>query len=103
MSKLHQYDFFYGAILNTIISQNPDACPTLLEIGEEKSVYKVTTNSSEKDMIVFCKYATVKDNKSDNYKSWTFAFSDTDKDCIKKYHDKKYPVLIFMQRTKSLS
>lgn len=78
MSKLHQYDFFYGAILNTIISQNPDACPTLLEIGEEKSVYKVTTNSSEKDMIVFCKYATVKDNKSDNYKSWTFAFSDTD-------------------------
>lgn len=95
MSKLHQYDFYYGAILNTIISQNPDACPTLLEIGEEKSVYKVTTNSSEKDIIVFCKYATVKDNKSDNYKSWTFAFSDTDKDCIKKYHDKKYPVLIF--------
>ena len=35
-----------------------------------------------------------KNNKSDNYKSWTFAFSDTDKDCIKKYHDKKYPVLI---------
>lgn len=95
MSKLHQYDFFYGAILNTIISQNPDACPTLLEIGEEKSVYKVTTNSSEKDIIVFCKYATVKDNKSDNYKSWTFAFSDMDKDCIKKYYDKKYPVLIF--------
>lgn len=95
MSKLHQYDFYYGAILNTIISQNPDACPTLLEIGEEKSVYKVTTNSSEKDIIVFCKYNTVKDNKSDNYKSWTFAFSDTDKDCIKKYHDKKYPVLIF--------
>ena len=94
MAKLHQYDFYYGAILNTIISQNPDACPTLLEIGEEKSVYKVTTNSSEKDIIIFCKYATVKNNKSDNYKSWTFAFSDTDKDCIKKYHDKKYPVLI---------
>ena len=90
MAKLHQYDFYYGAILNTIISQNPDACPTLLEIGEEKSVYKVTTNSSEKDIIIFCKYATVKNNKSDNYKSWTFAFSDTDKDCIKKYHDKKY-------------
>lgn len=48
MSKLHQYDFYYGAILNTLISQNPDACSTLLEIGEEKSVYKVTTNSSEK-------------------------------------------------------
>mgnify|MGYP003251084558 CR=1 FL=1 len=63
MSKLHQYDFYYGAILNTIISQNPDACPTLLEIGEEKSVYKVTTNSSEKDIIVFCKYTTVKDNR----------------------------------------
>ena len=67
MAKLHQYDFYYGAILNTIISQNPDACPTLLEIGEEKSVYKVTTNSSEKDIIIFCKYATVKNNKSDNY------------------------------------
>lgn len=55
MAKLHQYDFYYGAILNTIISQNPDACPTLLEIGEEKSVYKVTTNSSEKDIIIYLK------------------------------------------------
>ena len=95
MSKLHQYDFYYGAILNAILSKNPDACPTLLEIGEKRSVYKITTNSSEKDIIIFCKYAMIKDNKSDKYKSWTFGLSDTEKECIAKYHDNNYPVLIF--------
>lgn len=95
MPKLHRYDFFYGAILNTILSRNPDACPTLIELNEEKSVYKITTNSSEKDMIIFCKYASNKDNKSDKYKSWLFAFSDSEKECINKYHDNNFPVLIF--------
>lgn len=42
------------------ISKIQMLCPTLLEIGEEKSVYKVTTNSSEKDIIIFCKYAISK-------------------------------------------
>lgn len=95
MPKLHQYDFYYGAILNTILSQNPDACPTLLEVGEKRSVYKITTNSSEKDIIIFCKYAMIKDNKKDKYKSWTFGLSDSEKECIDKYHDNNYPVLIF--------
>lgn len=94
MGEIKQYDFYYGAIINIILSKNPDATPTLVEKTENRGVYKITTNTS-KDSIIFCKYASEKDNKSRNYRSWGFAFSETDKKVLKKYYDKKFPVLIY--------
>lgn len=32
MAEVKQYNFYYGAILNIILSKNPDASPTLLEM-----------------------------------------------------------------------
>lgn len=94
MAEVKQYDFYYGAILNIILSKNPDASPTLLEATEKRGMYKITTNTS-KDSIVFCKYASEKGNKNKDYRSWGFSFSDEDKKALKKYYDKKMPVLLY--------
>lgn len=57
MGEIKQYDFYYGAIINIILSKNPDATPTLVERTENRGIYKITTNIS-KDSIIFCKYAS---------------------------------------------
>lgn len=95
MKKLRQYHFWYGAILNAIFECNEDAIPTLLEATDKRGVYKIITNTSKKEYVVFCKHAFQKDNKSQTYDSWIFKFSDEDKACLKKYYDENYPVFIY--------
>lgn len=96
MKKLKQYHFWYGAILNAIFECNEDAIPTLLEATEKRGVYKIITNTSKKEYVVFCKHAFQKDNKNKTYSSWIFKFSEEDKKCLKKYYDQGYPVFIYL-------
>lgn len=95
MKKLRQYHFWYGAILNAVFECNKDAIPTLLEATDKRGVYKIITNTSKKEYVVFCKHAFQKENKSQTYDSWIFKFSNEDKECLKKYYDKNYPVFIY--------
>ena len=47
MGRVLKANFYYGAILTTILQKNPDAIPTLiLADGESKQIYKMITNSS---------------------------------------------------------
>lgn len=95
MKKLNQYHFYYGAILNAVLECNLDASPTLLEVTDKRGVYKIITNTSKREYIMFCKYAFQQDNKTKNYQSWKFYFSEKDKKCLQKYYDEKYPVFIY--------
>ena len=41
MGRVLKANFYYGAILTTILQKNPDAIPTLiLADGESKQIYK---------------------------------------------------------------
>ena len=61
MGRVLKANFYYGAILTTILQKNPDAIPTLiLADGESKQIYKMITNSSKHEYILFFKYASIR-------------------------------------------
>ena len=74
MSKLKEADFYYGAILSTLL--NNKICPVLIEGGADRQVYDFTTD--HKDFRLFVKYRSVPTTKAQDYNSWQFVFSDSD-------------------------
>lgn len=82
MSRLREADFYYGAILSTLL--NNGVCPMLIEGGTDRRVYDCTTNKNEFRM--FVKYRSLPINtKKEGYYSWQFVFSDKDIDEIKNF------------------
>lgn len=82
MSRLREADFYYGAILSTLL--NNGVCPMLIEGGTDRRVYDCTTNKNEFRM--FAKYRSSPINtKKEGYYSWQFIFSDKDIDEIKLF------------------
>lgn len=94
MSKLKQINFFYGAILNAILEKNPDCSPTLiLADNDTRQVYKVLTDNSPQDYILFFKHSSCRTKDDSTYSSWTFSFSDSDKELLKTYN-RNNPIFI---------
>lgn len=84
MGRVLKANFYYGAILTTILQKNPDAIPTLiLADGESKQIYKMITNSSKHEYILFFKYASMNSRTRKNYWSCQFTFSKDDKEKLK--------------------
>lgn len=82
MAKLRESDFYYGAVLSTLL--NNGICPMLIEGGTDRQVYDFTTD--EKEIRMFVKYrSTPIDTKTEGYCSWQFIFSDKDVREIKDY------------------
>ncbi|MBQ8566949.1 MAG: hypothetical protein IJ445_05135 [Clostridia bacterium] len=82
MAKLLESDFYYGAILSTLL--NNGICPMLIEGGTDRQVYDFTTN--HKEFRLFAKYRSAPINtKTEGYCSWQFIFSEKDMDEIKAY------------------
>ena len=82
MAKLRESDFYYGAILSTLL--NNGICPMLIEGGTDRQVYDFTTN--DKEFRLFAKYRSAPINtKAEGYYSWQFVFSDKDMDEIKAF------------------
>ena len=91
--------FYYGAILEAIFQYNDDASTTLISNDEEKrQVYRVLTNTSNKECIVFFKYSRhPKTTTKGTYYSWLFSFSINDKELINKYAEYyKLPIFIYL-------
>ncbi|MPM28469.1 hypothetical protein SDC9_74995 [bioreactor metagenome] len=75
MSKLKEADFYYGAVLSTLI--NNGICPMLIEGGNDRQVYEFTTDQG--DFRLFLKYRScASETKRDEYLSWQFTFSTSD-------------------------
>ena len=82
MSKLKKADFYYGAVLSTLL--NNGICPMLIEGGEDRQIYDFTTN--HKDFRLFVKYTSLPiDTKTKDYASWQFVFSKDDVKEIQEY------------------
>ena len=48
MGRIKKMNFYYGAILTSILQNNPDASPTLILNNEDtRQAYKVLTNTSK--------------------------------------------------------
>ena len=76
MSILKEADFYYGAVLSTLI--NRGICPALVESGKDRQIYDFMTN--KKEFRLFVKYRSRPLNtKTPEYSSWQFHFSDDDK------------------------
>ena len=76
MSILKEADFYYGAVLSTLI--NRGICPALVESGKDRQIYDFTTN--KKEFRLFVKYRSRSINtKTPEYSSWQLHFSDDDK------------------------
>jgi len=75
MSKLKEADFYYGAVISTLI--NNGICPMLIESNNDRQIYEFTTN--QKDFWLFLKYRSIASGtKRDDYSSWQFTFSASD-------------------------
>lgn len=96
MHILQQYDFYYGAILNAILSYNKDVSPALIESGEHKQVYRMLTNKSNQECLVYMKYASKKKTATEGYNSWSFSFTDAEKNRINQYYNSKLPIFLFL-------
>lgn len=92
MPKFKEADFYYGSVLSMLISKNIN--PVLIENDNDRQVYDFTTNKDE--FRGFFKYRTLrKRNKTDNYYSWDFNFTN-DYDEIMGYINEGKNVLLFL-------
>lgn len=75
MSKLKEADFYYGAVLSTLLNHN--ICPALIEGGNDRQVYDFTTDNT--DFRLFVKYrSNPVGTKAHDYSSWNFSLSNSD-------------------------
>lgn len=50
MSILKEADFYYGAVLSTLI--NRGICPALVESGKDRQIYDFVTNKKESQIAI---------------------------------------------------
>lgn len=82
MSKLKEFDFFYGAVLSTLL--NKGICPMLVEGNDDRRIYDLTTDKG--DFRLFLKYRSLPNQtKKDGYLSWQFSLSPDDKNELMRF------------------
>lgn len=93
MGKLKKEHFCYGAILTAIMEYNPDSSFVLLQPqNNTRKIYRIQTNTSQ-ECIIFFKYAF---EKEESKQTWSYVFSDKDKEVLKLCHDNKIPTFIYL-------
>jgi hypothetical protein len=86
MSKIKVADFYYGAVLSMLFNSHIN--PALVEGDDDRQVYDFTTNTGE--FRLFIKYRAEKQNtKTDDYSSWVFTLTESDKKEILGYIDSR--------------
>lgn len=73
MAKLKEADFYYGAVLSTLLNNN--ITPAIIESGEDRQIYDFTTDSKDFRLIVKYRKSQIPTKKADYY-SWQFNLSD---------------------------
>ncbi len=76
-SNLQKQDYYFGAGLFKLLSQNRDSRPSLLECSENVQEYQIITDTSE-DFNVYMKYAGSIGHHG-NERFWQFKITESDK------------------------
>ncbi|QAT48618.1 hypothetical protein EQM14_01810 [Caproiciproducens sp. NJN-50] len=91
MSKMKIADFYYGAVLSMLF--NSHIKPALVEGDDDRQIYDLTTNTGE--CRFFIKYRADKENrKTEDYSSWVFNLTNSDKQEILSYIDNGYNLVL---------
>lgn len=91
MSKIKIADFYYGAVLSMLFNNHIN--PALVEGDDDRQVYDLTTNTGE--CRLFIKYRANKQNtKTQDYSSWLFVITDSDKEEMLSYIDNGYNLVL---------
>ena len=91
MSKMKIADFYYGAVLSMLF--NSHIKPALVEGDDDRQIYDLTTNTGE--CRLFIKYRADKEKrKTEDYSSWVFNLTDSDKQEILSYIDNGYNLVL---------
>ncbi|MGB3926452.1 MAG: hypothetical protein WBI88_06780 [Caldicoprobacterales bacterium] len=91
MSRIKVSDFYYGAVLSMLMSNG--VRPVLIESDSNRRVYDLTTDNE--DCRLFMKYrADKQDTKTQDYNSWSFIFTDRDKEEISGYIENGYNLIV---------
>ena len=91
MSKIKVSDFYYGAVLSMLLSNGVK--PVLLESDENRQVYDLATDNGE--CRLFMKYRRDRqDTKTQDYSSWTFVLTDSDKEEITGYIQEGFNLIV---------
>jgi hypothetical protein len=83
MAMLKAADFYYGAFLSALLNYAGKK-PSLFDETESRRIYKITTQNSTKDYIVFTKAVNEKKNKSNNFRHWSFRFTQDEVDTLQR-------------------
>lgn len=94
MSMLNKVDFYYGAFLSALLNygrQKPslfDKCDN----NDSRRIYRLTTESSTNDYIIFTKYVMARNNQTEKYEHWIFNFTEDEIDTLTDLQEKCHNV-----------
>lgn len=81
MTKIRKADFYYGSLLSFFI--NNGIAPAIVEPGESRRIYSVTTDQEEYE--IYTKYASMPGKrKNEHIKIWTYSFSGEELERVKQ-------------------
>lgn len=101
--ELKKADLYYGSLLSLLV--NNGLTPAILEQGEKRNIYKVSTNKG--DYKIFSKYRVLSKENSESL-NWQFSFSEAEIEEIRKLEEEKEKLILgfvcindFQERFKS--
>ncbi len=75
MSVLKIADFYYGAFLSALLNYAGKK-PSLFDQSNSRRIYRLTTDNTPKDYMIYTKYVMARKNKSDEFDHWIFQFTE---------------------------
>ena len=88
MSVLKIADFYYGAFLSALLNYG-NKKPSLFdksESNDSRRVYRLTTDNSPNDYIIFTKAVMAQNNKTEKFEHWIFNFDEDEVKTLSDLH-----------------
>lgn len=78
-TALKTFDFYYGAFLSALLNYGKQK-PSLFDVPptDSRRVYRLTTENTANDYIIFAKFVMARDNKTEKFEHWIFKFSESE-------------------------
>lgn len=89
-TTLKTSDFYYGAFLSALLNYGKQK-PSLfnkLPNTDSRRIYCLTTENAASDYIIFTKFVTAKDNKTERFEHWIFNFNEEEVKTLTDLHQK---------------
>ena len=79
-------DFYYGAFLSVLLNY-ANKKPSLFDKTDSRRIYRITTENSKKDYMIFTKAVNEQKNKANTFHHWIFNFTNDEIITLQKLHN----------------